>query len=259
MNFLLGRRRTAAWLALSVSVAACGGGSPTDPGSDLDLTDSVSLQGGSTLVFQDRGGLGDGRGDIERLTRSTLALAAAELPLERVTILIATGTDTVIPELGFGGRADAGTVRLVFDTSSSLWAMSLESDYPALLAHELHHVARIRAVGFAAHLLDALILEGLADQFSVELLGVPDPIWAVAVQGAELDLWNERARDNYFNAGYNHSAWFFGTGNPPRWAGYSIGYKLAGDFLRANPGSSAAALYAEDSARIAEAESDSRR
>ncbi len=241
-----GRRASAAILALSVAVSACGGGSPTEPG--MDLSDSVSLQGSSTLVFQDSGRLGDGRGDVERLVRETLATAAAQVSLERVTVVVATGTDTVIPELGFGGRADAGTVRMVFNTGSSLWQATLEAEFPPLLAHELHHVARIRAVGFPDHLLDALVLEGLADQFSRELLATPDAIWAVALTGSELELWSQRAAENYFNTDYNHNAWFFGTGNPPRWAGYSVGYKLAGDFLSANPGRTAASSVAEPSA-----------
>jgi hypothetical protein len=232
--------------AALAAAMACGGGSPSEPG--LDLSDAVPLPGGSTLVFEDQGQLGERRDDVERLVRATLE----KLPLEGVTVLIRIGTDLVIPEIGFGGRADAGTVFIQFDSGGSLWESTLESEFPPLFAHELHHVARLRAVGFNEHLLDALVAEGLADQFSVELLGVPPPLWAVALTGSELELWAERARDKWFNGDYNHAAWFFGTGSVPRWAGYAIGFRLTGDYLASRPGTSAASLHAEPSESFAE-------
>ncbi len=52
------------------------------------------------------------------------------------------------------------------------------------------------------------------------------------------------ARGDYDNPRYNHWAWFFGSDacEIPRWAGYSLGFALIGDYLERHPGSSAAAL-----------------
>lgn len=233
--------RALAVTALIAPVLACGGGSPTSP--VLDLSSAVALPGGSTLAFQDGGALDGQRDRIEAITRTTLAAVRESLNLDGVTIIAFAGSLTVIPEIGMGGRADTGTVRLTFDPDSPVLAATLETDLFPLLAHELHHVARFRALGFADHLLDAMVTEGLADHFAVEVSSAPPALWAVALRGAELDEWLSRASETWLSGNYKHDAWFFGTGSIPRWAGYSVGYELVRRFLATNPSADAATLH----------------
>ena len=235
-------------------VGACGGDSPTSPNLDFDNADTVALQGGSTLVLQNAAAFGEHRGTIEQVVKDTLAAASERIPLNGITILVQPGTQNVIPEIGIGGRADTGTVRVTLDTNSSEWIPSLDSELFPLLAHELHHVARLRAVGFYDHLLDAMVAEGLADQFSVELARIPPPLWSSALTPAQLETWSERAEAEWFNGSYDHNAWFFGTSSIPRWAGYTIGFVITGEYIAADRSRSAASLYAEPSPSFVSAE-----
>ena len=151
-----------------------------------------------------------------------------------------------IPELGFGGRAEAGVVRLSFNPGSAAMARSLDTELFPLLAHELHHVARFRTAGLSTNLLGAMIAEGLADQFAVEVAGTDPAIWATALSGDALAGWTERSRDQWFNDDYNHAAWFFGaSASIPRWAGYSIGFELTRQYLLAHPARRPSNLFAE--------------
>lgn len=232
-------------LLFTVLVSACT--SPTQPETDLDPGAGVALPGGSTLLFQDGGRLAAQRPPIEEVVRETLARVRPLLPVDGVTIFVQAGnaSTSVIPEIGIGGRADRGAVRLTFDPESPFLAASIEAELSPMLAHELHHVARIRAIGYGNHLLGAMISEGLADQFAVEAAGIDPPLWSTALDSGQLATWTSRAREQWFDAGYDHSAWFFGTGEIPRWAGYTIGFRMTGEFLAAAPSRRASTSYAE--------------
>lgn len=241
--------------ALAAMVAACGS-SPTAPDGELDLGDSVALAGGSTLVFQNAAPLDAHRATIERVVRETVAVVRSLIPVDASTIIVRAGTALVIPEIGIGGRADGGTVQLMFDPESAVLATSLEQELFPLLAHELHHVARIRAVGYGNDLLGAMVSEGLADQFAVDVAAIAPPLWASALDAGQLLTWSERAREHWHDTAYDHDAWFFGGSGIPRWTGYSIGFAMTADFLAAHPGTTAAGLYGESAVSFTPDERD---
>ncbi|MCC7133320.1 MAG: hypothetical protein IT352_11755, partial [Gemmatimonadales bacterium] len=97
-------------------------------------------------------------------------------------------------------------------------------------------------------LLEAMVSEGLADRFSMELLEIGERPWSTALNGAALTQWLDQARAQFDSRNYNHADWFFGSGSIPLWAGYSIGYLLVKDYLTAHPGESAARLVAAPAA-----------
>lgn len=72
----------------------------------------------------------------------------ALIPLDGITVVVLSDPSGAIPELGFGGRADAGTVRLWFNPGSVVMARSLDTDLFPLLAHEMRHgrVSALRAL-----------------------------------------------------------------------------------------------------------------
>lgn len=243
-------------VACSLLVTGCSGSdssspsgpSPSGPASDAP---SIPLEGAGSLVFRDGGALDDQRSAIERIVKEALSASRALIPLDGVTIVVEASLSNVIPELGFGGRAEPGMVLLAFDPNPDVRTRTLETRLLPLMAHELHHVTRLRTVGFPPNLLEAMILEGLADQFSIEVTGSEPPIWATALTGDALAGWTERSRAQWFDESYNHSAWFFGTSPAiPRWAGYSIGFGLTRDFFRANPSQTAAGLVSAPSTRF---------
>lgn len=183
--------------------------------------------------------------------KDTVSAVRALLPASTsgVTIRILAGTSSVIPEIGMGGfTASTSEIRLTFDPASAALPGVLPTELFPLLAHELHHVARFRAIGFNSNLLDAMITEGLADQFSIEVAGIHPPMWSTALTEAELETWSAIAREHWFDSPWNHDAWFFGTDpNVPRWAGYSIGFDLTSKFLRGHPDRFPSQLHGEPS------------
>ena len=114
-----------------------------------------------------------------------------------------------------------------------------------MLAHEMHHAKRRRTVGYGSSLLEASASEGLADSFAMEITGNGPPLWSVVLTGSDLDNWIITARSTWTNNSYDHSKWFFGTMEVPRWTGYSIGFKLVKDFISTNPTRKASDLFDE--------------
>ena len=90
-------------LALCAPVAGCS--SPTSPDAGFDLGDSVALDGGSALVFENAASLAAHRAKIEQVVADTVVAVNRLMPVNGITIIVRVGTSTVIPELGIGGAA----------------------------------------------------------------------------------------------------------------------------------------------------------
>lgn len=186
----------------------------------------------------------------DRLTEHIHTAAAASLehlPLgdADVDVVVRDAPELVIPELGIGGLApDAHTVLLTVDAAHDLFASAFDRELVAVLAHELHHVARHRGPGYGRTLFEALVTEGLADHFATEISRTPPPPWTVALTADERARLAQLAEEEYDSRRYVHRFWFFGDDERaiPRWAGYSLGFQLVGDFLERHPQASAGGL-----------------
>ncbi|MEM9248198.1 MAG: DUF2268 domain-containing putative Zn-dependent protease [Pseudomonadota bacterium] len=78
--------------------------------------------------------------------------------------------------------------------------------------------------------------------FAGELYGeCPEP-WEEALSDAEYAHASTLAATEWASETYNHAKWFFGAGDLPRWAGYTLGYRLVGRYLAENPKETAASL-----------------
>lgn len=157
---------------------------------------------------------------------------AQVVPPPRLDILVQRLAGAVIPEIGLVGHA----------YRRSLFALTVDPDNPHFAAgltdgtlqrqvtHEAHHCLRMGGVGYGRTLGEALVSEGLAGQFTRRLFGnAPEP-WERAVDDAVLRAHVPDAAA-LGAAGYDHSAWFFGTGALPRWLGYTLGYAMVGSWL----------------------------
>lgn len=99
--------------------------------------------------------------------------------------------------------------------------------------------------GYGNTLGQALVSEGLAGQFARQLYGNEPEHYERAIDAdatRELArvadaLWDEPA--------YDHARWFFGSGDLPVHAGYTLGYALVGAHLAAHAKESAATLAHE--------------
>lgn len=177
---------------------------------------------------------------IEKIQRS--------IALPKIDVVVADYPDGAIPEIGVCGNAY--TEHLVFisiDPNFPEIEKTLAIEIQSTLAHELHHCARMHTVGYGKTLLEALVSEGLADHFDIEINKSDPKPWCVALKGVELERIKKMAQAVYNNVGYSHSDWFFGSTklNIPRWSGYSIGFDLVKSYLN-KTGKSASELVSTD-------------
>jgi hypothetical protein len=176
--------------------------------------------------------------DLERLAVRS-ARRAFELLPHRGKIRIGVALDGVwsIPEIGVGGvthRRTGDVLVSIDDAPPGGLKAALETWLPAILAHELHHSSRVRmGPGYGITLAEALVTEGLADHFAAEAFpDTPLQPWDNALSAdREAELWRKAQSVLEEPYGYNHRAWFFGSGDLPRWAGYTLGYRIAEAYL----------------------------
>jgi Predicted Zn-dependent protease (DUF2268) len=224
-------------LALLGALSACGGSGPTQGGSPSPAPNEIR--------FNDAGGLLRAHeGAIRDLLSSSLTRVTAVLPLTDVTITVIPDPNRAIGGWGVGGFTPSGrVVEIYVDPGYPGLAQVLPARLPPLAAHELHHARRWRGPGYGRTLLEALVSEGLADHFSVELLGVPVPPWSDAFPRGETARYLDLARPELDSATYDHESWFFvGSAALPRWTGYTLGYRLVEAYQAGHGGPSAAQL-----------------
>jgi hypothetical protein len=187
--------------------------------------------------------------DIVRATEIVLATTDRALPGPRTTIWITADPGSAIPEVGIGGFTypESGDIIVAVDTSARQdLSRIVRDELPLTLAHELHHSRRItRGPGYGRTIGEALVTEGLADTFAHEVFpAAPTPPWVGALdRSAERASWSvARAVLDAPDTTGEHQRWFFGTGDQPRWAGYTIGSAIVKSYLSSHPGATAASL-----------------
>ncbi len=176
---------------------------------------------------------------FERSIRVTIAEILMDIEgkivLPDVRIEIDDDAKSAIPETGVGGYApSANLLKIHIDPDFEGLEESIDTEIKSTLAHELHHCARWASIGYGNTLLEALVSEGLADHFDIEINGGTPKPWSTALTATELEEVGRMAEREFSNKEYSHSVWFFGadTVHIPRWAGYSLGFALVGKYLQ---------------------------
>lgn len=232
----LGPWRALPLLAVLTGATACDGSSPSAPESSPPA---------ASVVFVDPQALAAEQAAISALLQQTAERVGRVLPLGFVRFTVSTERARLIPGWGFGGYTVAPSeIDVIVDPAYPGLSQILPERLPPLAAHELHHAARWQGIGYPyATLLEALVTEGLADHFAVELTGSLIPPWCDAFPENQTEEYLDRARAELDSPMYDHAAWFFGRGAElPSWVGYTLGFRLVRDYLEAHPGSSAAGL-----------------
>jgi Predicted Zn-dependent protease (DUF2268) len=200
----------------------------------------VSVGRISATIAPDAARLGDDAGiNLSTEVRKILERVDGLLQSDsEIAVRVAVDADAVIPEIGVGGYTNpaSGAVQISLDPESSIGAeQSITVWLPQVLSHELDHSKRILdGPGYGTTLGEAIVTEGLADAFSLQAFPSTPPLpWANALQPEDLDQLTALARSNATttNTPDVHSEWFFGSGDIPRWAGYTIGATWVRDFL----------------------------
>lgn len=228
---------------LFASWQSCSKSDDPDPCVNADLI----IPGSNICLSMEHTGLSSkNRELIESKVKQGLADILKLMSIEDLRIRIVENSQLVIPEIGIGGyNPGANEVILGIDVNFSPLDSTLEKNLVSILAHEVHHAKRRRSVGYGNTLLEAVVSEGLADHFSIEISGNEPPPWTMALSSQELEAWIETA-GQVWHKPYDHAKWFFGT-DPgiPRWTGYNIGYELVRIYLSNNPAKKASFLHNE--------------
>lgn len=166
--------------------------------------------------------------------RDAVAAAEDHVSLPRFDLVIRSG-DEVMTGWGIGGCAPApGQIQITLDPSRFA-----PTPFIRTLIHELHHLIRWDGPGYGKSLGEALVSEGLAGHFVLQVLGGPPDPWDAVAPSAGL---LRRASNEWSRRDYDHAEWFFGKGAVRRWSGYGLGHRLIGEHLAQDQTASAASL-----------------
>jgi len=173
--------------------------------------------------------------EVEFAVQEALAKAKSIFNVKDVSVEVREDPNQVISETGVGGYTpDSHTIVVYFDSDNENFKRNLREEIKSTVTHEFHHAIRNRTYNWEDDtLLGAMITEGLADHFDIEVNGGKPKPWSVALNEEELKRIIELATPEFNSRKYNHTDWFFGSQerNIPKWAGYAIGFKLVGDYL----------------------------
>ncbi|GGX42591.1 hypothetical protein GCM10007385_07900 [Tateyamaria omphalii] len=177
----------------------------------------------TTHIADARGRLKPWRGSIEAAIARTHQRVNDRVAIEQLDIVVQDSA-RVIPERGHVGFAPNGwIVYLSFDPDAEAFESNLGAPLERTLAHEINHILRWRGPGYGATLGEALISEGLAGVFVRDLYASPPEPWEQAVD--DTGDFADQVMAGWDQA-YDHAEWFFGTGQYPVWAGYTLGYQI---------------------------------
>ncbi|ABD54056.1 DUF2268 domain-containing putative Zn-dependent protease [Jannaschia sp. CCS1] len=146
------------------------------------------------------------------------------------------------PALAISGSAfGPGRIDLGVDDRQALSEDALFGAVLRAVYHEFHHVLRWDGPGYGVRLGDALVSEGLAQVFVHEVMTCPREPWEQALDEATATALLREARAAFKSPDYDHAEWFFGTGQIPEWAGYTLGKTIVTRYLEQTPGTTALA------------------
>ena len=209
------------------------------------------MEGISTYVLYGSGRLKPHKTEIEHAVANAVKLISEKIPLSDIDIVAFDYPFSTREGMGIGGYADPNTVWTSLDPAFLDFNKVISEEIRRTLAHELHHCIRTRGPGYGWTLFEAMISDGLADHFVIEMWGKPPYPWDTALTRTQRErllkrakrVWNRRVYDN---------RWFGGKKSKdiPKWTGYSIGFWLVGQYLSKHPTESAASLVSAPAERF---------
>lgn len=199
------------------------------------------------FILKSSGGLKNFTSNIKSMCNETTSKAKRRLPLHDIDIVFYISSDETIEELGIGGYSPtAHTILIYLNPDFSDFDKTINEYIKRILAHELYHCMRWKNPGYGNTLLEALISEGLADHFDIEINKTEPIFWNLALTAEQITSIKEKAEKDYNNKKYNHYEWFYGSNEKsiPKYAGYALGFKIVGDYLKLHPDKRPSNIYA---------------
>lgn len=126
--------------------------------------------------------------------RDLIPQVQALIPADSVTIKLAISNVYILPVWSIGARTYSGfvnqhkeeTVEIYYDPNNPNFRIEL---IMRTLAHELHHVCRVRMPGFQVSILECMVNEGLADHFSAEVFHCEKTPWSSALTEEQIQQY----------------------------------------------------------------------
>lgn len=193
------------------------------------------------------------RRTIEAVSLRSIGAIKDRLSVKPVDVVAAEYAEGAIPHLGVGGYCPSGSLVFVwFNSGFKDFDRTIRGHLPRTLAHELHHAARWQAVGYGQTLLEAVVTEGLASHFEMEVFGGKPQRWDTALELRQVAKFMSVAEKEFHQKDYSHQDWFFGSAKRkiPRWAGYALGYHLVRSYLAKHPKQPASKLVSLPARKI---------
>lgn len=169
---------------------------------------------------------------------------AIALVAEKIGTIVKLGAIDIVVRAGHGVIQSIGHVgaayipaeiSLTFDPDNPVVFDNLGDTLHRTLAHEFHHALRWGSVGYGNSLGEALVSEGLAEQFVTEIFGPKPNPFITAIEPKALREYTHMVRANWDATDYDHPKWFFGQGDLPNWLGYMFGFELVDAYLAEHP------------------------
>lgn len=140
-----------------------------------------------------------------------------------------------LTDWGVGGCAPSpGLIELTLDP-----ARFVPLNVVRTMVHEMHHLIRWDGPGYGRSLGEALVSEGLAGHFVVQVMGGPPDPWDAVNPAPGLA---RRAMNDWAHRDYDHPQWFLGKGGIRRWTGYGLGWRIVAEHLTRLPDADAVTL-----------------
>lgn len=150
----------------------------------------------------------------------------------QMDVLIERGNETVVPETGMSANVTRPNLAtLIFDPYNENFTDTLTTGLvQRQMVNTAHRAMRAAGPGYGFTLGGAMVSEGLAGQFVRLVFDSPLEPWDCAFDDSQLSAhWpDQRAM---MSPKFDHGEWFAGTGNRPRWLGYTMGTRIVENWL----------------------------
>lgn len=176
--------------------------------------------------------------ELRSVTKSVVVLIKKLVPLKDIDVVFYYHPEGTIKEIGIGGYTPiANTVFISLDPKHPKFKENFKVEIIYTLIHEINHAIRFRTFP-GKSLLDAMISEGLADHFAMEVTKRkrPQP-WSTSLTAKQKKEFLKKVFKEWNKSAYDHNAWFYGsvTKKIPRWTAYTLGYDLVATYLQKHP------------------------
>lgn len=199
---------------------------------------------------------------LEQIVRETIEECRPVYAIEDLNIIISsrflTSDSRLIPALGTGGEfLDMNTLEMVINMEFYDIETLLNENFKLLLLHEIGHVIhyrnrrstypffkmKIREIGQrlnfktntnAFTLFEMIVSEGFADHFAIMIMDTEPQYWSINLDDEELIKYMVLAEDEFWNRDFDYFGWFQYMDRTSH-IGYSLGYKIIGDYMEDHP------------------------